>query len=51
MAAHYWHSTQCHRWLVTHAEVEAAREEDRLYADVKELAALTAWCVDGTLRV
>ncbi|WFD31711.1 RNA polymerase II holoenzyme cyclin-like subunit [Malassezia sp. CBS 17886] len=51
MVANYWASTQCNTWLLSRAELEATREEDRLYADQVELAAITTWCINAVLAI
>jgi len=48
MATNYWESSQCQRWLLRHADIEAARDEDRRYVDLLELEGITVWCTNST---
>lgn len=48
MATNYWASSQCQRWVLRHADIEAARDEDRRYVDPLELEAITVWCINST---
>lgn len=47
MAANYWLSTQCNKWLLTRSELLQAREEDCTYSNMCEISALTTWCING----